>query len=162
MELELYRLNSQSNSTLGVLYRKVGDAKEYLCFTLEDEYREQKVFGETRIPKGTYQMCLRQVGKFDTKYSTRFKDIHKGMLWLQDVPEFKYILVHCGNTEEDTAGCLLLGYAPKRVKGGNYELYSSTLAYMEVYPAIAEALEEGEEVNITIFDFDEGYKFLGQ
>ena len=32
-----------------------------------------------------------------------------GMLHVLDVPNFKYILIHCGNTDEDTAGCLLLG-----------------------------------------------------
>ena len=31
------------------------------------------------------------------------------MLHVLDVPGFEYILIHCGNTDEHTAGCLLVG-----------------------------------------------------
>lgn len=162
MELHLYRLSSNTDSTLGAMYSvsSIGD-KTFLCFTLEDEYREEKVMAETRIPAGTYDICLRTIGGYHHRYENRFRDIHKGMLWLQDVPNFEYILIHCGNTEEHTAGCLLVGYDPKRVRGGEYELYKSTMAYMNIYPAIAQALEDGENVTIKIIDFDEAYKRMG-
>lgn len=162
MKLELYRINSQDDSTLGTLFVSTDTGREYLCFTLEDENRENKVRAETRIPAGTYQMCLREEGGFNSKYSHRFRDIHVGMLWLQDVPGFTHILVHCGNTDEDTAGCLLLGYGTKREGSGNYSITHSTRAYMDVYPAIARELKEGNEVTIQITDFDEGFKFLGE
>ena len=35
--------------------------------------------------------------------------MHKGMLWVRDVPGFEYILIHTGNTDEHTAGCLIVG-----------------------------------------------------
>ena len=162
MILHLLRLSSAADSTLGVLYHVYdGGKRKFLSFTLEDEYREEKVRSETRIPAGTYDICLRTVGGYHARYKNRFRDIHKGMLWLQDVPNFEYILIHCGNTEEHTAGCLLVGYDPKRVRGGEYELYKSTMAYMNIYPAIAQALEDGEHVTIKIIDFDEAYKRLG-
>lgn len=132
-----------------------------MCFTLEDEHREVKVMAETRIPCGTYDIKFRTVGGFHNKYSKRFAGIHKGMLELQDVPNFTYILIHCGNTEEDTAGCLLVGYDPKREKGNNYAVYHSTLAYFDVYPHIASHLDGGGTVSITIIDYDEVPKQLG-
>jgi hypothetical protein len=162
LTLQVYRLSSNADSTLGAMFlkRETGERK-YLCFTLEDEYREEKVMAETRIPAGTYDIKLRTTGGYHAKYNTRFADIHKGMLWLQDVPNFEYILIHCGNTDEHTGGCLLVGYAPKRVKGGEYELYNSTQAYFDVYPLVADHLDSGGMAQIEIIDFDEVDQFLG-
>lgn len=158
----MYRLASKSDSTLGALFlQKSNGNKKYLCFTLEDEYREKKLAAETRIPAGKYEITLRTEGGYHARYSTRFADIHKGMLWIRSVPNFEYILIHCGNTEEHTAGCLLVGYAPKRVTGGNHELYHSTQAYFDVYPQIAEVLDAGGTASIEIIDFDEVEQFLG-
>jgi len=168
MKLLLQRISSNRDSTLGVLYMNTLSTYEigtrvfkFLCFTLEDEYRETKVYGETRIPQGIYDVCLKQTGGFHDRYRTRFLKIHKGMLHLQNVPGFTDILVHCGNTDEHTAGCLLLGYRPALVQGGEFELHNSTQAYNAVYPAIAQALEKGEHVEIEIQNFDEGYKHMG-
>ena len=55
MKLEVQRFSSQSNSTLGMLFDVTGTPK-FLCYTLEDEFRENKVSGETRIPSGTYNV----------------------------------------------------------------------------------------------------------
>jgi hypothetical protein len=162
LELELYRISSNKDSTLGCLYELQGNGKKrYLCFTLEDEYREVKVMAETRIPDGKYEIKLRDFGGYHEKYKKRFEDIHQGMLWLQDVPNFKYILMHCGNTAEDSAGCLLLGYAPKRLKGGDFALYNSTQAYFDIYPPIEKVLSNGGVVTIKIIDFDEVPEWMG-
>lgn len=162
MHLELYRVGTNNDSTLGTLFLRTGKNKrKYLCFTLEDEYRKVKVKSETRIPAGTYEIKLRTFGGFHDKYSHRFQDIHKGMLWLQNVPNFEHILIHCGNTDDDTAGCLLLGYAAKRVAGGNHELHNSTQAYFDVYPPVANHLADGGTVTIEINDFDEIPEWLG-
>ena len=77
------------------------------------------------------------------------------MLWVRDVPNFEYILIHTGNTDEHTAGCLLLGDS-QQANFGNSDGFvgSSTQAYKRVYPAIAKALEEGESVSITYTNFD--------
>ena len=160
MMLELLRIVSGSDSTLGILY-DVTEGRKFMSFTLEDEHRDVKVMAETRIPAGTYEIQFRMVGGLHSKYSNRFAGIHKGMLELQDVPNFQYILIHCGNTEEDTAGCLLVGYDPKREKENNYAVYHSTLAYYEVYPHIANHLHNGGTVSITITDYDEIPKQLG-
>ena len=38
----------------------------------------EKVYGETRIPAGTYKLKLRTEGGYHQKYSKRFPDIHRG------------------------------------------------------------------------------------
>lgn len=137
-----------------MLFNVTNDKREFLCYTLEDEYREEKVMHETRIPAGTYEIKLRTWGRIHENYTKRFADIHKGTLWLQDVPNFKYILIHCGNDDDDTSGCLLVGDTQtENIKSDGF-VGSSTNAYKRIYPPIAEAIENGECVEITYIDFD--------
>ena len=104
------------------------------------------MWGKTRIPAGEYEIKLRTVGGFHERYSQRF-NFHKGMLHLQKVKEFKYILIHIGNTEEDTAGCILVG----NYQGGG-AIWESEQAYKRLYRKVLEAIEAGERVVITVED----------
>jgi len=149
MKLKLVRISSQEDSTNGILY--IDD--EFACYTLEDEERQIKVMHETAIPLGIYKIEFRKVGGFHTRYEKRFGDMHKGMLELQDVPNFEYILMHCGNTDEHTSGCILIADSQennKIVKDGF--IGKSTQAYKRIYPMIAGALTRNEEVTIEITD----------
>lgn len=120
---------------------------KFRCYGLEDEKREVKVYGETRIPEGVYKLGLRKVGRWHNSAISKFgPEFHKGMLHVLDVPGFEYILIHWGNNDEDTDGCLLLGKAPN--KDNNF-ISHSVDAYKEVYPEIAAAIENGEDVYIT-------------
>ena len=156
MKLEVIRINKGKDSTNGILFDITNDERKFLCYTLEDESREEKVYGETGIPEGGYRIGFRTVGGYHAKYSKRFADIHKGMLHVLDVPGFEYILLHCGNTDEDTAGCLLLGDTQENnnIKENGF-IGKSTAAYMRVYPPIAAALEASEEVTIEYRDLAE-------
>ena len=153
MKLEVLRFSSGKDSTSGALF-DVSNGRKFLAYTLEDEHRVSKKYGETRIPAGVYKIQLRTVGGFHQKYSTRFHDIHKGMLHITDVPNFEYILIHCGNTDEHTAGCLLVGDTQNNnmVEEDGF-IGRSTSAYKRIYPKIAEAVEKGEEVTITYIDY---------
>ena len=154
MKLQVLRFNSKSDSTNGLLF-DVTNEIEFLCYTLEDERREEKVMAETRIPAGVYNVLLRKEGGHHNKYAKKYGSMHKGMLWLQDVPNFQWILIHTGNTDEHTAGCLILGDSQENntlVKNGF--IGKSTQAYKRVYPPIAAALESGEEVIIEYIDLD--------
>lgn len=152
MKLEVLRYSSLEDSTNGLLFDVTNDRK-FLCYTLEDEYREVKKYGETRIPAGEYKIKLRTEGGFHGKYSQRFENIHKGMLHIVDVPGFEYILIHCGNTDEHTNGCLIVGDTQtNNLVESNGFVGSSSKAYSRIYPPIAEALLKGEEVVIKYKD----------
>ena len=155
MELEVLRVSSQDDSTNGILFDITGGQRKFLCYTLEDEHRETKVMAETRIPAGTYRITLRTVGGHHSRYIKKYGDMHKGMLWVRNVPNFEYILIHTGNTDEHTAGCLLVGDSQQANFGdSNGFVGSSTQAYKRIYPPIAAVLEAGEEVTITYIDYD--------
>ncbi len=144
MELILTRNVHGSDFTLGEI--RIGGTLE--CYTLEDEFRAVKVRGETRIPAGTYTIKLRTSGGFHLNYLKRFgKFFHRGMLHVTDVPGFTHILIHIGNTDEDTAGCVLVGASRDVVKG---TIGGSEIAYRRLYPKVAAALLKGEAVKLIV------------
>ena len=155
MKLEVLRTSSQVDCTHGLLFECTDIGKRFLCYTLEDEHRVLKVKGETRIPAGTYKIELRKEGGFHARYDKKYPGIHRGMLHVIDVPGFEYILIHTGNTDEHTAGCLLVGDSQE-----NNQLLpdgfigKSVNAYKRIYPSIAKAIEQGQEVIIEYIDFD--------
>lgn len=146
MKVKVVRFTDNKKASIGFLSI---DGTPY-CFTLEDEKRTTKVKGETRIAAGTYQIKFRKEGGHHAKYAKDFGVMHHGMLELQNVPNFQFILIHIGNFEKDTDGCLLVG----ETANSNHTIGSSTVAYKRVYPVIAAALLKGEEVTITIQDHD--------
>ena len=146
MKLNVIRHQFGKDATNGMLF--IDGVFE--CYTLEDEVRDVKVMSETAIPLGTYEIKFRNIGGFDTKYKARYgTTFHKGMLELQDVPNFKYILIHTGNTDEHTAGCLLLGETQQDLdKGKDGFVGGSGDAYKKMYPKVRDALLNGEKVTI--------------
>lgn len=149
MELKVLRFNDNGDSTNGLLFDTTDGLHEFMCYTLEDEGRQIKVYGETRIPDGVYEIKLRKVGGFHKRYSESFADIHIGMLELIDVPGFKHILIHCGNDDEDTSGCLLVGDTQENndVKKNGF-IGKSVQAYKRIYKQIVDAISSGEKVQI--------------
>ena len=94
MKYEVLRISSGKDSTSGMLFEINNGKRTFLAYTLEDEQRDKKVFGETRIPNGVYKLGLRKVGGYHVRYTKRFPHIHIGMLHVLDVPGFEYILIH--------------------------------------------------------------------
>ena len=155
--LELYRFSSQKDRTLGILFFKNHETneKDFLCFTIEDEKRAVKVYGETRIPQGTYKIEYRKEGGYHNKYSKRFPSIHRGMLEIRDVPNFNYILLHIGNSDDDSDGCLLLGNVLSQNITKDGFLGQSTECYKRVYPKICDVLDKQKKLSIKIINFEE-------
>ena len=146
METKAKRTIFSDKSSIGQFY--IGG--QYQCFTLEDKTREPdapKVYGETAIPYGRYEITFRKEGGMYADYKERFKDIgnERGMLWIRNIPGFEWVLIHIGNYAKDTLGCILVGT--------QYEenaVLNSTIAYKKIYPIIADALSIGEKVFITV------------
>jgi hypothetical protein len=149
MKLDVVRTQFGADATNSLLFID----SVFECYGLEDEIRDQKKHSETAIPLGEYEIKFRTVGGFHAKYTKRYGAMHKGMLELQDVPNFDYILIHTGNTDEHTSGCILVmdnqenNILIKDGFGGK-----STQAYKRIYPMIASALTRNEKVTIEILD----------
>ncbi len=146
MKLTVVRIKSDRDATLSTIFI---DGR-FQCFGLEDEYRENKVPGETRIPAGEYKITVRKVGGFHNRYSRKFPNHHQGMLWVRDVPNFEYILIHIGNTDDNTAGCLLVGKNGNT--SGELTVGNSTGAYKALYAKVIDAAIAGK---LTIEYLDE-------
>lgn len=114
LKLKLLRIKLQETFTEGVLINCNSD--EEIFDTLEDRVRdingdgdlndldETKVYGETAIPYGTYEL--------EVTYSPRFK---MDMVLVKNVKHFSGIRLHWGRTAKQSSGCILGG---KRTKAG--------------------------------------------
>ena len=145
MKLTVVRTQFGTDATNGLLF--IDGLFE--CYTLEDQYQAVKVMHETCIPEGTYDVEFRKTGGFHAKYSERYKNAHYGMLHVQDVPNFTYILIHTGNSDEHTSGCLIVGETQQDLdisKDGF--IGSSTVAYKKMYAKVAGQLLQGKDVAI--------------
>jgi len=117
------------------------------CWALEDMVRddpkpatphnEDKVYGATAIPAGTYHVIV--------NLSPRLK---KRLPRLLNVPGFDGILIHKGNTAEDTSGCILVGAkvdSPTRIS-------DCSKVFDELFQKIDYAYGSGEGVTIEIIN----------
>lgn len=146
MELFLNRKFIAGNNVGGTLIIKEFNNIQYSCATVEDNIE--------KIKAGRYKLRIRQEGGFHNRYSERFPKIHKGMIEII-VPERLYILIHCGNTHEDTEGCLLVGTKVDEKTGF---LSESVKAYEVFYPLVIKELLKGKDIYINIEDVEEPKK----
>lgn len=150
--LNLVRFQYDTDTTLGLLYIK----DKFLAYTLEDTYRVEKKFGETRIPKGVYEIKFREILTDLTKSyrgRRRLKHFFTYHLELQNVPNYEDIYIHIGNDHGDTNGCILIADG---IQGNNIEksiIYSEN-AFIRFYKMMKALLEGGSKVRIRIFDED--------
>lgn len=131
VHIDVTRKAFKETYTIGEMYID----GEYFCDTLEDKVRvlrtiKDKVPGETAIPEGTYEVALGM--------SPRFKRV---LPRLHDVPFFDGILIHRGNTAEDTHGCILVG--DNRAKGKVLDSAKTETALMDI-------LKKADSIDITI------------
>lgn len=129
MEMQVTRQTFTDESTIGEL--TIDGVHQ--CFTLEDKVREQKVFGQTAIPAGRYEVVV--------TFSNRFKKL---LPELVAVPDFEGVRIHSGNTAKDTEGCILVGMT----KGTNV-VSNSRDAFTALFAKIQAAVAQ-EKVFIEI------------
>jgi hypothetical protein len=139
MKLQLKRRFKGKDYTIGDLFI---DGKKF-CETLEDtdrklqsnmtldEIKKIKIAGETAIPTGTYKVVTNVVSP---KYSTRdaYKFCEGKVPRLENVPGYQGILIHIGNYNRDTSGCILVGF--NKLKG---QLINSTDTFKKLYEIIS-------------------------
>ena len=134
IRLQLKRIALRPEYTIGHL--SIDDS--YFCDTLEDTVRdlthEPKIPGSTAIPYGYYQIQL--------VYSEKFKRI---VPLLMQVPYFTSILIHAGNTKENTTGCILVG--ENKVKG---QLLSSVRIFNDLMDILTYRTSELKDTDIWI------------
>ena len=116
MELNLKRIARKKGYTIGRLFI---DGK-YFCDTLEDTDRglsqsapyasnkRKKIKGETAIPTGKYRVTLDvRSQRFGSRSDYQFCNGY--LPRLINVPCFEGVLIHIGNTDKHTEGCILVG-----------------------------------------------------
>ena len=117
LELLLKRIAAKKDYTIGHLYV---NGKRF-CDTLENtdrgldqsmplnELMKKKIDGKTAIPTGTYRITMNHKSPKFSKIDY-YRDFCGGyMPRLLRVPVFEGILIHRGNYEDATEGCLLVG-----------------------------------------------------
>jgi hypothetical protein len=120
MKLKVVRETKNDVCTIGSLF--INDV--FFCYTLEDKDRAlkqsdsllfiqaKKIFGLTAIPSGFYKLTVNQ--------SPKFKRMLPRIL---EIKGFDGVLLHRGNSANDSLGCILLGY-----KKGHNSIFESTKA----------------------------------
>ena len=115
MEFILKRIALKADYTIGRLYIKENGEEKLVCDTLEPPSRHLtsemplrkivrlKVMGHTAIPTGRYLLIVTRSPRFGRWLP---------LVW--DVPGFRGIRIHPGNTVRDTEGCILPGWNNKK------------------------------------------------
>ncbi len=132
----LKRYAENSDATIGILHR----VDKPLAFTLEDQRQAVKVKNETRIPSGEYTLTERKFGGFYERYKRRCSWHYGGVVEISGVPGCTDILIHVGNTDDDTSGCILLGNSANI---SSYTISYSVACYKEIYPLLIEDIRGG-------------------
>lgn len=135
-----------SDTTIGYL---VIDGQHY-CYTLEDTVRPSgiKVKTHTAIPENNYygyKVGIRYSNKFDREVLCLHTEDDGFTLKYGDV-KFKYIYSHGGNDDEDTLGCVLVGY-------NNYDDKIQGTAERDLFKLVKGWIDSGEEVRWFITNF---------
>ncbi len=141
MQLKLQRRFFADSYTIGMLFV---NGKRF-CDTLEDRNRdsnkngcfdgaEKKIMHNTCIPFGTYAVTL--------NVSPRFK---RELPRILGVPDFDGVLIHRGNTHQDTSGCILVGENKETGKVLNSSKYE-----LELVKHCKEAFARKEKITLKI------------
>lgn len=152
MNITVYRKWKKATYTIGKLLVN-GNA---FCESLEDKDRGlsdnmteaaiklKKVYAETAIPTGTYEVKLTFSSKFSSR---RWGRKYKGLVpQIMNVKGFSGVRIHPANTALELEGCIAIG---KNQEVG--KVLQSTIYYyklMDTY--IVPASNRGEKIYITI------------
>lgn len=150
MRIKVKRIARREFYTIGRLYLD----GQYFCDTVEDrdrgllasmspeEIARLKVYGETAIPAGGYRVIM----AFSPKFNGRYPFLRKGLMpAILDVPGYSGVLIHPGNTSNDSLGCVLVG--KNKVVG---KVVESRATFEKLYGILLSAWDAGEEITLEI------------
>lgn len=153
MKLTLKRIAKRDTYTIGRLYIN----GEYFCDTLEDkdrglkqsmslsEIKAKKVYGKTAIPAGEYEITLHIISPKYSKKPWFVKFCGAKMPRILNIPGYDGVLIHPGNSDADTFGCVLVG---KNTVVG--KVLESKNTFAKLYPILKAASDKGERITINI------------
>lgn len=140
MEFILNRVAKKKGYTIGKLYLVTSGENrlQYICDTLEPTYRNyakgaRKIMGKSAIPDGRYPLAV-----------VKSKSFGRWLPKLINVPMFKNVEIHPGNSAKDTKGCILPG---NNIKPGF--VYNSRLNLSKIME-ILDRRYPGEPTFITV------------
>ena len=153
MEILVHRKYKKAEYTISNLYID----GEWVCNILEDadrglddgmelwKIKNKKIPNRTAIPTGRYEIDMSTVSpRFSQKQF--YMDVCQGKLpRLKNVKGFEGILIHTGNDETHSSGCLLVGL--NKVRG---KLTDSKETFKKIYALMSEAHANGETIYINI------------
>lgn len=155
LELVLKRIAAKDNYTIGRLYVN----GKFFCNTLEDidrkltdkmpeeEIKQIKVYGKTAIPTGTYRITMKRKSPKFSRFPYYLMVCCGYMPRLLRVPGFEGVLIHPGKDENDTEGCILVGFNIRKGCLSNSKTVWKKL--MEKY--FLPAKEKDNPITITIY-----------
>ena len=128
----------------------------FFCDTIEDtdrgltdsmpieKIKSIKIYGETAIPTGIYRIDMSIVSN---KFKNRSwaKCCNGKLPRLLGVKGFDGVLIHVGNTQNDSLGCILVG--ENKVKG---RVINSTATFERLISKLKAAETKGEVIELEI------------
>lgn len=145
MNIKVERIYNNSNYCISHIYAN----DVYVCDGIEDtdrglnknmplsEIKKKKVYAKTAIPVGKYQLTINVISPKFSKKEYYVKFCGAKMPRVLDVPGFDGILIHRGNSEKDSAGCLIVGY--NTIKG---KVTNSSEAFEKLYNILKSSKEK--------------------
>jgi len=149
------RYSDNTKSTQGLFFEKNEETKKLTFFShsLEDEHRDIKVSGETRIPAGFYELKIRKEETVLTlKHRQTYGSWFQYHIEITGIKGFSRVYVHALNHESETDGCLGLGDTQNNhmIEADNMQRSIQAVKrwYQKVYPH----LDSGKRAWIEIRD----------
>ncbi|EAJ4187197.1 hypothetical protein C3W43_07575 [Campylobacter coli] len=111
MKIKIIRRYTGKTCVIGK-FKVFSDDKLLLeCFALEEDKEGLESGKDLRIPEGNYNLRRHTPSRFENTLRSITKKDDDTMInvYNDEVPASRAILIHWGNTDKDTQGCILLG-----------------------------------------------------
>ncbi|EAL8399322.1 hypothetical protein DYF99_04000 [Campylobacter coli] len=118
------------------------------CFSLEEDKEGLQSGKDLRIPEGNYNLKRHSPSRFENTLRSITKKDDDTMInvYNDEVPASRAILIHWGNTDKDTQGCILLGLSKDN---NNESIGKSRQACKEFYDLVYGKNLEDIKLEIT-------------